>query len=407
MRQHTGICVVTVSDTASFAVDGQCSLSIQHVRLCGLYSSELTISSSLTHFHSQTYHTRHRLIMVKARFYRHIYSSLLLSFLIVVTSSAHAFSPTTTSTTLITFDVDGTLVQGSGNAPRDGAHAQAFAFAIGHVLAGKKDGRDGVANVADVLPKHLYHGSTDGLILIRYAQAALNVPPEQSAPQLDTLMQVMYEYIMTLDDEAVANCLSPLPGVMETLERLTDLQRRQSQQDSHTTDLPHVLCGLVTGNVEGIARRKMKAVGILQTGVFHPPCSTQKEWIGTEDMAFLGGFGSDYCSKDIDNINRNYLDRAEQIKIAATRCHNILEDEYSQSGGKTRRILKRVVHVGDAPSDVLAAKVVADSQPGYCVGMVAVATGSYSAEELTLLCGTPSPRGWDEGLPSIFQGMWD
>ena len=318
------------------------------------------------------------------------FSSWVLFLSYIAAVSVYGFSEITITrpTTLITFDVDGTLVKGSGTAPRDGAHAQAFSYAISHVLG---DGQQ-VANVADVLPKRLYHGSTDGLILIRYAQAALRVPPEQSGAQLEHLMQIMYEYIMTLDDEAVAALLTPLPGVMETLQRLATMQRHDD-----------VICGLVTGNVEGIARRKMKAVGIWQTGALHPPCSTQLEWRGTQDSGFLGGFGSDYCSKDIENIDRNHLDRAEQIKIAAQRCQSILEHENSTNGGG--RFLQKVVHVGDAPADVLAARAVADSGPGYCVGMVAVATGSYSAKELHELCGTPVHGVWEPVV--LEEGMKD
>ena len=342
--------------------------------------------------------------MIQARVCRPAAVSSWVLVLSYVAASTHGFSvrslsSSTPTTTLITFDVDGTLIKGSGTAPRDGAHAQAFGYAISQVLG---EGRP-VANVADVLPKHLYHGSTDGLILIRYAQAALQVPPEQSGAQLEGLMQIMYEYIMTLDDDAVASLLTPLPGVMETLQRLATMQQQQ-QQLQHQDH--NVMCGLVTGNVEGIARRKMKAVGIWQTGALHPPCATQSTcWRGTQEIGFLGGFGSDYCSKDIENINRNHLDRAEQIKIAAQRCQTIVGQTNSKNGGTPPRFLHRVVHVGDAPADVLAARAVADSEPTYCVGMVAVATGSYSAKELDELCGTPVPGRWEPVV--LEEGMKD
>jgi phosphoglycolate phosphatase-like HAD superfamily hydrolase len=331
-------------------------------------------------------------MMIKAWFCRHGLIPLVLSFLLgFITTTAEAFA---IPSTLITFDVDGTLVKGSGTAARDGAHAQAFGYAISQLLG---DGQP-VVNVADALPRRLYHGSTDGLILLRYAQAALKVPPSHAGAQLDTLMQFMYEYIMTLDDDAVANLLTPLPRVIETLEALAILQQPQEPQQDHHS----ILCGLVTGNVEGIARRKMKAVGIWQTGALHPPCKTQPHWLGTQDIGFLGGFGSDYCSKDIENLDRNHLDRAEQIKIATRRCQTVLMDRNSDGRG---RVLKRVVHVGDAPADVLAAKAVADSHPEYCVGMVAVATGSYSAEELHDLCGTPVRGQWEPVV--LKEGMKD
>ena len=83
-------------------------------------------------------------------------------------------------------------------------------------------------------------------------------------------------------------------------------------------------CGLVTGNVEGIARKKMRAVGVYATGALtltltltnppalalpypstHPnegalaPAAAEQRWEGEEDASFLGGFGSDFCSGDL------------------------------------------------------------------------------------------------------------
>ena len=65
-----------------------------------------------------------------------------------------------------------------------------------------------------------------------------------------------------------------------------------------------VMCGLVTGNVEGIARKKMRAVGIMQTGALSPPSLEQgaQYWGDEEADGFLGGFGSDYCSGRIDDV---------------------------------------------------------------------------------------------------------
>jgi hypothetical protein len=122
----------------------------------------------------------------------------------------------------------------------------------------------------------------------------------------------MYQYICELDQEEIGRYISPLPGVIEQLQVLSNLK------DS-------VMCGLVTGNVEGIARKKMKAVGIYDTNALSPPCASQKTWKGTEDIAFLGGFGSDYCSGNIDDLQYNHLDRGQQIAIAAKRCQNILQ----------------------------------------------------------------------------------
>jgi phosphoglycolate phosphatase-like HAD superfamily hydrolase len=284
------------------------------------------------------------------------------------------------SFTLITFDVDGTLIQGSGQAAEASAHARAFGHAVGTVLG---DGRP-VTSVAQALPQRLYHGSTDGLILLRLARATLGIEPDKSFQRLDDMMACMYNFINDLDDGEISEYLSPLPGVIGHLTTLATMQ-------------DHVLCGLVTGNVEGVARRKMKAVGILGTGALSPPCVSQKEWKGTEELAFLGGFGSDYCSGNIDDLERNHLDRGQQIAIAAQRCRNRLGDDI---------VLKRVVHVGDAPADVLAAKYFCDTtKDNVCVGMVAVATGSYSAQELRDLAGDPVPGKWEPVV--LEKGMAD
>lgn len=295
------------------------------------------------------------------------------------TSLLFSTDSSTTPTTLITFDVDGTLVQGSGDAARHGVHAQAFHHAMQTLDSSNHDKKaESIPNIADALPRRLYHGSTDGLILLRYAQAVHGLSPDQVLPQLDDLMQGMYDFVMTQTDEAIREHLTALPGVLETLTRLQTM--------------PHVQCGLVTGNVEGIARRKMKAVGIYETDGLWKAAPSQRPWPGTDHISFLGGFGSDYCSGNIDDLSRNHLDRAEQIQIAARRCIEGWNDEEEESS-----LLTKVVHVGDAPADVLAAKSVAlQAKPNhYCVGMVAVATGSYGADELQALCGAPIPGQWE------------
>jgi len=280
--------------------------------------------------------------------------------------------------TLITFDVDGTLVQGSGNAADTSAHARAFSHAVGRVLG---DG-DAVTPVAQALERTDFHGSTDGLILLRLARATLGIDAKESSPRLDEMMAAMYEHMNAMQDAEVALGLSPLPGVIERLDHLEGRRRGDDR----------VVCGLVTGNVEGIARRKMQALGIYQTGALHPPHREQlaRDWKDTDAVGFLGGFGSDYCSNNIEDFDRNHLDRAEQIAIAVRRASELYPDEK----------LRRVVHVGDAPADVLAAKACAEESilghlPDLCVGMVAVATGSYTGEELRELAGDCKPGRWE------------
>jgi phosphoglycolate phosphatase-like HAD superfamily hydrolase len=269
----------------------------------------------------------------------------------------------TAAFTLITFDVDGTLVAGSGAKADASAHARAFGVAVG-----KQFGNGSPTDpVAQLLPRRDYHGSTDGLILCRLAKAAFGVA-QVSADEVTNMMDTMFDYISSLSDEEIAEGITPLPGVIDTLSVLAIMKDR-------------VACGLVTGNVEGIARRKMRAVGIFQTNALAPPSDSQtRVWKNSQDIAFLGGFGSDYCSRNILDADRNFLDRGEQIAIAAKRC--------------SHPNLTRVVHVGDAPADILAAKAYSEVA-NVCVGCVGVATGSYSAQELKQLAGDPVPGKWE------------
>ena len=186
---------------------------------------------------------------------------------------------------LITFDVDGTLLRGSGSRAEASAHARAFAAGVGKVLG------DGTPTLlpAELLPPERYHGSTDGLIALNMASAAFGTPPEVAAPRLPEVWQSMYEYVAALSDAEVADGIDPLPGVIDTLRTLASDEMKE-----------RVACGLVTGNVEGIARIKMRAVGVLATGALAAPAAEQR-WEGEDASAFLGGFGSDFCSGDIDD----------------------------------------------------------------------------------------------------------
>lgn len=305
--------------------------------------------------------------------------------------------------TLLTFDVDGTLVSSSGWA--ESAHGRAYTHAVKTILGNtctnlnKNENSVCVPSVPDALRREEYHGSTDGLILVRLARAALDTPPQTAAAHLDDMFACMYDYISELDDEEVGAGLTVLPGVIDTLKRLADMNDK-------------VICGLVTGNVEGIARRKMRAVGVHQTGALSPPSASQaasKSWPGADDIGFIGGFGSDYCSGDVGDADRNYLDRGEQIAIAVNRCREMISGMEGSGDSKGNRKLKRVAHIGDAPADVLAAKSFSkrcqEVGDDLCVGMVAVATGSYSAAELQELTGEPAKGIWEPVV--VEDGMAD
>ena len=105
---------------------------------------------------------------------------------------------------------------------------------------------------------------------------------------------------------------------------------------------------------------------------------------GSADLRHPGGVPGEAADGGAE-----HLDRGEQIAIAwrrARRAHPSLE---------------RLVHVGDAPADVLAARACAleglldgDDGPGV-VGCVAVGTGKYAPEHLADLAGDAVDGVWD------------
>jgi len=303
-----------------------------------------------------------------------------LTMISLLARSAHALQRSAATSarrqsTLITFDVDGTLVHGSGKGAEAGAHARAFAHAVGAIFS---PGGGPTRLPADTLKPERYHGSTDGLIALNMAREALSVEPAVAFPKLPDVFRAMHDYVKDIEDEEFIIGLTPLPGVVPALVRLQDLAKDGN-----------LLCGLVTGNIEGIARKKMRATGILATGVLSPAASDQC-FDGENDSTFLGGFGSDYCSGDIDDLSRNHKDRGQQIAIAYKRAQGM-----AASRGE---VISRVVHVGDAPGDVLGAKYCAEAGllgDGVVVKCIAVGTGRYSPGELTRLCGDSVAGKWE------------
>jgi len=275
--------------------------------------------------------------------------------------------------TLLTFDVDGTLVK-SVKSNKQGheqtIHAKAFMYAIGKSFTADDSFSNEHSSPLDFIPPKRYHGSTDGLILLNTIQYAFNIQSSAALSKLNDMYRHMYEYFRDISDVDVANNIQPLPGVIETLKSLSSYRKSA------------IMCGLVTGNVEGIARKKMRAVGIYDTGVFHRKAADQV-WDGEDEHSFLGGFGSDYCSGDIVDESRQFKDRGEQILITYRRALSLLDENQD---------IVRVVHIGDAPNDVLAAKwCFEEGKFGPCVtvGCIGVATGSYSADTLKAFAGEP------------------
>ncbi|KAG0608234.1 hypothetical protein M758_8G090100 [Ceratodon purpureus] len=165
---------------------------------------------------------------------------------------------------LITFDVDGTLMQSTGLLANQ-LHKKAFSHAFLQVF--------GVEGTIDAI-KH--HGSTDPMVILNTLEH-YGIPQETAAPKLGELKAKMVEYAMQHASE-VGEGLEVLPGVRELLEVLS----RQEE----------VIIGLVTGNLEDIAWLKMEGLGIRQ--FFSIPN--------------FGGFGSDHS------------DRGELVRIAAARA---------------------------------------------------------------------------------------
>jgi len=280
--------------------------------------------------------------------------------------------------TLITFDVDGTLIAGSSRRAEYSVHARAFGHGVGKAFLEGKGIEDKYPSPLLRVPPHRYHGATDGLIALNFAHS-FGVSVEEAVPKLQDCFRYMAEYYSARSDEEAIEGVEALPGVVETLTRLARISKESNGQ---------LMVGLVTGNVEAIARKKMRATKILATEVFTKAAADQV-FPGELDSTFLGGFGSDYCSGDIHDETRLYKDRGEQIALAVRRAQTLLRPD--------QRIV-RVVHVGDAPTDVLAAKW-CEEQVKFgeevTVSCIAVATGKYSSKELSQLVGDFQKGRWE------------
>jgi hypothetical protein len=268
------------------------------------------------------------------------------------------------------------MCKGSGASAEASVHARAFGHAVGKVFGGDHEFELKFPSPLMLIDGKNYHGCTDGLIALHMAQSAFNVAPADGMGKLQAVFEEMYQYVRSKTDAEVVQGIASLPGVTRTLTLLAN-----DYKDS-------VLCGLVTGNVEGIARIKMRACGIFATDCLSGPSDLQL-WRGDEAHAFLGGFGSDFCSGDTSDASRVYKDRGEQICIAYKRALTLL---------KPNERIRRVVHIGDAPADILAAKMCHEENrfgDEVAVGCVGVATGKFSADELQSLVGQPLKGRWE------------
>jgi phosphoglycolate phosphatase len=292
-----------------------------------------------------------------------------------------ATTPTTRPLTLVTWDIDGTLLRATGDRA-NALHRSAFEAAWQAVYGTRID-----------LASLPHQGSTDPLILIKGAVTAglaagagevmgsdgdntsttgsSSVPLPPTAVAGSPLAAMVRAMLAHFSENAhtVADGLELLPGVEALLAALS------ARED--------VLVGLVTGNLRPIADAKVSALGVRHH--FHSSedgcgmgCGgggdggdgSGSDPSSTAPPAPLGGFGSDHCS---GGFEAPAADRAELIRVAARRAAAVAglpEDGYPSSS-----LSLRVAHLGDTPFDVRAA-LAAGATP------VGVATGVHSREEL-------------------------
>ncbi len=157
--------------------------------------------------------------------------------------------------TLLTFDVDGTLIKSVGeNANR--FHKNAFSYGFQKIF--------GLDTTIDVVS---HHGSTDKLI-IRSVLEYHKIDAERIENELENVANAMIEYA-TENIHDAGNGIELLPGV---LELLTELSERED-----------CIVTLVTGNLQPIAWAKMTQLGIKQY---------------FNDIV-KGGFGSDHEQRSV------------------------------------------------------------------------------------------------------------
>ena len=209
-------------------------------------------------------------------------------------------------TRLVLFDIDGTLLQA------DGAGRRAMESALSAIF--------GTAGAAS----YRYDGKTDRQIVRELMREAGFADDEIDA----RMAAVLALYLDHLDHELASSAarVRAMHGVRDLLEAMAGV--------------PHYIPGLLTGNLEPGAARKLAAASI--------------------DMAFfrVGAFGSDH-------------ERREELPaIARGRARDHLG--YDLPGDA-------LVIIGDTPSDIACGRPVG-------ARAIAVATGHYGSAELAA-CG--------------------
>ena len=206
---------------------------------------------------------------------------------------------------LLLFDIDGTLLLGGSDAHRD---AIVESLRVVHGVEEPVRGPLGVA------------GRTD-LDIAREILLASGVSARRIDARADDFRIAACEAYARLVPDDLSHCVAPGMG-----ELLANLAVRDG-----------IVLALVTGNLQPIARMKLRAAGI------------GKYFAGGQ-----GGFGSDH------------EDRSELPAIARRRAGE---------GSGEPWPCERTILIGDTPRDIACAR--ADG-----VRVVAIATGPYGVEEL-------------------------
>ena len=211
---------------------------------------------------------------------------------------------------LVLFDIDGTLID------RANGHVEAFAIAFREVYGVN-------ASIHIITPE----GMTDQEI-IRAVLSKVGVAEGVIEAKMRECMSVMVDFFTSIQPMLHIRLL---PGVKEIIEHLHN---------------EGYLIGLVTGNLEPIARGKMQLAGL-------------------DRFISVGGFGSD--AADRSDLVRRAIEQAQR--------------EHALELGADIHL------IGDAPQDVRAA-LAGGAKP------IGVTTGRYSKEELT-------EAGASEVVPSL------
>jgi len=200
---------------------------------------------------------------------------------------------------LVLFDIDGTLIKGDNKK-----HRLSFCYAFKKVYE-----LDTTIDIID------HHGKTDKQIILEVLKKK-GLDEQRIRLKINEAIKEMTAYF---EKSISKDKLSLFEGAQTILEELSK---------------NNILLGLVTGNLEPIARAKLKNVNV-------------------NDYFKLGGFGSD----DENRINL--------VRIATKRAEDNFGFKFDNN----------VFLIGDTPRDIEAGK-------GAGVKTIAISTGPYSWQEL-------------------------